>query len=730
MSTEPGLELGLNSTRNATKYSDSGLLDSDSDHRTRTRWTRLQNWTTSKMNEMNLNMTGMESLGASSINGGLSVAGNHLGLPSPTHSPMAPTGMPVTIPNLPPSLGSLSSALSLMLPIGLGDRNIMCNMPERNYPLPPPYPHMEGGYIRHILPGILSYLAERPPPQYVHPSASVGMEGAAGVPLAHNPAVGLEPYHPVDSLGLDVGVIPMAVKTSESERGSPSRSLSERSHPLHAMQHPLDAHVVMESVSRVSSPGSPDEANMHETLSIEVVPQDSDIDPISSHSRSGSSGCGPALSEASIAMSPQEALDLPVVMESTYSDGHLSTATTAALAVSANELTLSASQAMSLGSVGLHGPPIGLEPISVGMAPEASISSRPEPAPGLGFIPTMQVQLEETTGSIKDECSVWCPLCDRAFIADCPTHGPLTLIPDTPLESRARLSMPKQLGLHLNHNGSPAGVRTRSVIPVRTCFGPLAGQQSSGLHPRDCSHFEDDRPGLWKIFHGDALESILLTQDENDCNWMMFVHRARSPEEQNLVAYVNEGKVYFCTSREISTDDELLFYFSKDYARLLDLPLSPQMQRCSCGKEFLSPTSLRAHADVAACPRERGRKLYQCSVCARNFPTNSKLNVHMMGHMGMRPHSCEFCGKAFCDPSNLRTHMRIHTGQKNHKCEVCTRSFTQKAHLISHMLIHAGGEKKTLRCDVCNTMFTRRQDLKQHSYTHTRNGSKNLVAGR
>lgn len=43
----------------------------------------------------------------------------------------------------------------------------------------------------------------------------------------------------------------------------------------------------------------------------------------------------------------------------------------------------------------------------------------------------------------------------------------------------------------------------------------------------------------------------------------------RTTEEQNLVAYIDNGKLYFCTSREILPDQELLFYFSRDYSRQL-----------------------------------------------------------------------------------------------------------------------------------------------------------------
>lgn len=139
------------------------------------------------MNDMNLSPVGMDQLSVPPV------SASHLGLPtSPTHNPITAqgqnsvafqiciytgmafvrygvrrlvygkvtlsgfiSGMPVAIPSLGPSLGPLPSALSLMLPMGpLGDRGVMCGLPERNYTLPPPpYPHLESSYFRHILPG-------------------------------------------------------------------------------------------------------------------------------------------------------------------------------------------------------------------------------------------------------------------------------------------------------------------------------------------------------------------------------------------------------------------------------------------------------------------------------------------------------------------------------------------------------------------------------------------------
>lgn len=141
----------------------------------------------------------------------------------------------------------------------------------------------------------------------------------------------------------------------------------------------------------------------------------------------------------------------------------------------------------------------------------------------------------------------------------------MTFVPDTPIESRARLSLPKQLVLRQSIVGAEVGVWTGETIPVRTCFGPLVGQQS---HSMEVAEWTDKTVShIWKIYHNGVLEFCIITTDENECNWMMFVRKARNREEQNLVAYPHDGKIYFCTSQDIPPENELLYYYSRDYAQ-------------------------------------------------------------------------------------------------------------------------------------------------------------------
>lgn len=63
-----------------------------------------------------------------------------------------------------------------------------------------------------------------------------------------------------------------------------------------------------------------------------------------------------------------------------------------------------------------------------------------------------------------------CTLCDRAYPSDCPDHGPVTFVPDTPIESRARLSLPKQLVLRQSIVGADVGKTLGTIKPHQRFF--------------------------------------------------------------------------------------------------------------------------------------------------------------------------------------------------------------------------------------------------------------------
>ncbi|XP_062861785.1 PR domain zinc finger protein 4 [Trichomycterus rosablanca] len=696
------------------------------------------------MNDMNLSPVGMDQLSVPSV------SASHLGLPtSPTHShnPIASPGMPVAIPSLGPSLGPLPSALSLMLPMGpLADRGVMCGIPERNYSLPPPpYPHLESSYFRHILPGILSYLADRPPPQYIHPS-SLNMDSTLSV--ANSNPSSLDPYN--GSGGhLESGLVSIDSRQADLHQGS-----------THEVQLDTSGLAIE---SRVNSPITPD------GMGEELATMEGVVVTIETQQQLGSRNQTHESLEGGVMALHGSGLELPVVMEQEHMNGRVGSGSGTggpcvlgeALHSGVVSVVLTGTMApqTQLESVSLHTSAMGLEPVSV-----SPITAEVSLGPDNLVLVNSTLQLENATANKEN---IWCNLCERSYNSDCPEHGPVKFIPDTPIQSRARLSLPRPLCLRVSVADEPNGVIARETISSRTCFGPMIGQHCSSVELTDWS--DKDAPQLWKMFHNNVLEFCIVTTDENECNWMMFVRKARTTEEQNLVAYIDNRKLYFCTTREILPEQELLFFYSREYSRQLGVPQVLEGQICHCGKECDSFVELKSHlsshvhnhsptqndpthiihtqpqpqekltSEVHSPPtspswhcqsqedgqcnnsinghRHGRERKFKCSVCSRAFTTSTKLNVHFMGHMGERPNKCSYCSKAFSDPSNLRMHLRIHTGQKNFRCNVCGKSFTQKAHVESHMVIHTGA--KNIKCDHCDKMFNRKQDLKQHMYSHS-----------
>ncbi|KAM8908451.1 PR domain zinc finger protein 4 isoform 2-T2 [Spinachia spinachia] len=711
------------------------------------------------MNDMNLSAVGMDQLSVPSV------SSNHLGLPtSPTHNPIPTAGMSVAIPSLGPSLGSLPSALSLMLPMGpLSDRGVMCGLPERNYSLPPPpYPHLESSYFRHILPGILSYLADRPPPQYIHPS-SLNIDGTLSV--ASNNHSGLDPY-PGGSL--EQVLVPMD-----------SRQVSGQEELRQTSAHDLDS-TALAMASRVSSPMSPDrmgeELATMDGVGVVVV---SDTQQQLGGGRQPQPHEGLTGVDSSGGVMPLHGptvLELPAVMEQDHMGGRVGNTGGGAAGGLGEQLhsngELNVVSVVLAGSMASQGQ---LEPVSLhghsGMGLEAVNVSPITAEVSLGsennlVLVNSTLQLEDSTSNKENMViayTIWCTLCERSYTSDCPEHGPVTFIPDTPIQSRARLSLPRQLCLRISVADEPLGVFARDVIPSRTCFGPMVGQHCSNVDLSDWP--EKDTPQIWKMYHNNVLEFYIVTTDENECNWMMFVRKA-SREEPNLVAYPANGKLFFCTTTEIHPDQQLLFYYSRDYCRLMGVPQVPDGLICHCGKECSSFSEVKCHLDSHnsnhshnqpphshspsqqehsqqqhhSHPEEKlttGTSSSSSSPWPCHTPSagqnnsdhnsvrgsinrnanNGTARPKGQGHVREKKFKCSMCSRAFLTSTKLNVHFMGHVGMKPHKCEYCSKAFSDPSNLRMHLKIHTG--QKNYGCTVCEKLFTQKSHVASHMLIHT-----------
>ncbi|XP_037551534.1 PR domain zinc finger protein 4 [Nematolebias whitei] len=712
------------------------------------------------MNEMNLSPVGMDQLGVPPV------SASHLGLPtSPTHNPIPTPGMPVAIPSLGPSLGSLPSALSLMLPMGpLSDRGVMCGLPERNYSLPPPpYPHLESSYFRHILPGILSYLADRPPPQYIHPS-SLNLDGTLSV-ASNNPS-GLDPYSGPGG-PLEQGLVPMD-----------SRQVSGQGDLHQTGPHELDS-TGLSMESRVSSPLSPD--RMGEELAsmdgVGVVAVSDAQQQLGGGRQPHEGLTGVDSSGRVMPLHGPPVLELPVVIEPNHMGGRVGSSggggagglgeqlhTNGEMNTGVVSVVLTSSMANQnqLEPVSLHGHSgLGLEAVNVSpITAEVSLGSDNNLV-----LVNSTLQLEDSAPNKENMVAafaVWCTLCERSYTSDCPEHGPVTFVPDAPIQSRARLSLPRPLCLRISVADEPLGIFARDVIPPRTCFGPVVGQHCSNVDLSDWP--EKETPQTWKMYHNNVLEFYIVTADENECNWMMFVRKARTHEEQNLVAYPANGKIFFCTTTEIHPDQELLFYYSRDYSRLMGVPQVPEGQICQCGKECSSFSELKSHLSSHNQPghdhsppqqdhsqqqaarqqqtEQQPRHVHQeeklsngtsssssspwpCNSHPAGQPNNNRSRnsssvpprAKGRGNVREKKHQCSMCSRAFITSSKLNVHFMGHVGMKPHKCEYCSKAFSDPSNLRMHLKIHTG--QKNYKCTVCEKLFTQKSHVASHMLIHT-----------
>ncbi|XP_056154642.1 PR domain zinc finger protein 1 [Lampris incognitus] len=130
---------------------------------------------------------------------------------------------------------------------------------------------------------------------------------------------------------------------------------------------------------------------------------------------------------------------------------------------------------------------------------------------------------------------------------------------------KAMTSIPRNLTFEYGADNEVKGVFSKEYIPQGTRFGPLQGD----IYTKDNVPKQANRKYFWRIYNGGHLHHFIDGYDVHRSNWMRYVNPAHSLSEQNLVACQNDRDIYFYTIQPVEARQELLVWYSPEFAQRL-----------------------------------------------------------------------------------------------------------------------------------------------------------------
>ncbi|XP_074029564.1 uncharacterized protein [Leptinotarsa decemlineata] len=310
---------------------------------------------------------------------------------------------------------------------------------------------------------------------------------------------------------------------------------------------------------------------------------------------------------------------------------------------------------------------------------------------------------------------IFCDVCEREYLDFCSNCGMLISLEDNPvplgLEDRAKKTVPKGI-LSVRHSDIHGfGVFATRNLKIGVRLGPYEGK---------ITRIDTTVGYAWKLRDGRLIDA----SNERYSNYLRYVNCARNAEEQNLVAFQYDGKLYYRTSRNINKGEELLVFYGRTFAKKLGIDQ----------KKYFEPV------------KEDLRKFYPCAFCSIGLSTKDYLAVHEK-RCQFRPqnsnvfdgptYKCEFCECSFTNGGFLerhRPHCRkrisdlksnkqlddvVKKSKKEIQCEFCEYKSSNKHHVTRHRLAKHEPDNATWhRCSICDYKTIRKSHLQRHSRIH------------
>uniref|UniRef100_A0A3Q3FY88 PR domain zinc finger protein 10 n=1 Tax=Labrus bergylta TaxID=56723 RepID=A0A3Q3FY88_9LABR len=356
--------------------------------------------------------------------------------------------------------------------------------------------------------------------------------------------------------------------------------------------------------------------------------------------------------------------------------------------------------------------------------------------------------------------SLWCEECNNTNLSVCLKHGALHPIPNRPVMSKARASLP--LVLYIDR--FLGGVFSKRRIPKRTQFGPVEGPlvpqselQEHYIHLKLCMlDAEKDR---------EKSEDMWLDlSDEDSCNWMMFVRPAQNHLEQNLVAYQYGSEIFYTTIKNIQPKQELKVWYAASYAEFVNQKIHDVTEEekkvlreqeknwpCyECNRRFVSSEQLQQHLNMhddklnsvsrsRGRGRGRGRRRFGTGRRPGRPPKFIRLEplvdadedkttyLSASSFISAHPwHKTQFgfltVSLSFCRQNAALQHLFIRKSFRPFKCTHCGKAFREKDKLEQHLRVHSR-DVYAFSCHICSKSFMSDGALEDHLLVHTENRS-------
>ncbi|XP_077496070.1 uncharacterized protein LOC144106973 isoform X2 [Amblyomma americanum] len=211
-------------------------------------------------------------------------------------------------------------------------------------------------------------------------------------------------------------------------------------------------------------------------------------------------------------------------------------------------------------------------------------------------------------------------------------------------------------------------------------------------------------------------------------SWMHYVNYAPSRQEQNLVAILKDGEIYYRTRRSIIAGEELLVAYNTAFTKGLlgkrrgpgavtvdsatGVPVRCAFISCDmCGELFTTRQFLDEHRQHKHPQSFPGN--HRCAYCSYSSNRRSDVVRHERTHTGERLFACQYCNKGFSRQDNLTLHLLTHTGEKPYACWLCGKRFRERVHALRHeSVVH--GRQYPLHCPRCGTGAEDVTKLRRH----------------